>query len=74
MYGGSLIGIFTGSRQSRAVASKLKSAQERVLATGESGIGADDQTYRSGVHFQAWPILVSLATMELIAGVSYALR
>ena len=56
------------------MASKLKSAQERVLATGESGIGADDQTYRSGVHFQAWPILVSLATMELIAGVSYALR
>jgi hypothetical protein len=74
MYGESLIGTFTGSRQSRAVAIKLKEAQQRAAAAEESAVDEDDQEYRSSVRFQAWPFLASLAAMELITGVAYALH
>lgn len=74
MYGGSIIGMFTGSRQSRAVASKIKSAQARAVAAGGPDDDFGDQKYRSSVNFQAWPFVISLAATELVAGLSYALH
>jgi hypothetical protein len=74
MYGGSIIGMFTGSRQSRAVASKIKSAQARAAAAGGPDDALYDQNYRSRVNFQAWPFVIPLAAMELVAGLSYALH
>lgn len=73
-YGGSLIGMFTGSRQSRAVASAIKSAQARALAAGGPDDDFGDQKYRSGTNFQSLPFVISLAATELVAGLSYALR
>jgi hypothetical protein len=64
--------MFTGSRQSRAVASKIKNAQERAAAAGQSNDDSGDQAYRSSVNFQAWPFVISLAATELVAGPSYA--
>jgi len=74
MYGGSIIGMFTGSRQSRAVASKIKSAQAWAVAAGEPDDDFDDRSYRSSVNFQAWPFVISLAVTELVAGPSYTLH
>ncbi len=74
MYGGSIIGVFTGNRQSRAVASKIKSAQERAVSAGEPNDDDGNHEYRSSINFKAWPFVMSLAVTELVAGLSYALH
>jgi len=74
MYGGSIIGMFTGSRQSRAVAAKIMSAQEKSAVAGEPNDDSVGQIYRSGVNTQAWPFLIPLAAMELVTGLAYALH
>jgi hypothetical protein len=74
MYGGSIIGVFTGSRQSRAVASKIKSAQEGAVSAGESNDDGGIQEYHSSINFQPWPFVISLMVTELVAGISYALH
>jgi hypothetical protein len=73
-YGGSIIGLFTGNRQARAVAGKIASAQERSVAAGEPNDDHDNQRYRSGVNFQVLPIVIPLGTMKLVAGLSYVLH
>jgi hypothetical protein len=73
-YGGSIIGLFTGNCQARAVAGEIASAQERAAAAGEANDDYGNQRYRSGVNFQVLPIVIPLATMELFAGLSYVLH
>jgi len=74
MYGGSIIGAFTGSKQSRAVATQIKNAEKEVAAGGRLHDDSGNQEYRSGINLQVWPFLMVLALTELIAGLSYALR
>jgi Bacterial PH domain len=74
MYGGSIIGVLTGSRQSRAVASKIKSVQERAVSAGEPNDNDGNREYYSRTNFQPWPFVISLVVTELVAAFSYALR
>jgi hypothetical protein len=74
MYGGSIIGLFTGNQQSRAVASRIITARKRAAEAGEPNDERSNQIYRSSVNFQPLPIVIPLAAMELVAGLSYALH
>ena len=73
-YGGSIIGLFTGNRQARAVAGKIVSAQHGAVADGESNDGHANQSYSSGINFRALALVIPLAAMELVAGLSYVLH
>jgi hypothetical protein len=70
-YGGSIIGLFTGNRQARAVAEKIATAEEKAVGAGGPKDGYGNQAYSSGVNFRAMPIVIPLAAMELVAGLSY---
>ena len=70
-YGGSIIGLFTGNRQARAVAEKIATAGEKAFGAGGPKDGYGNQAYSSGVNFRALPIVIPLAAMELVAGLSY---
>ena len=70
-YGGSIIGLFTGNRQARAVAEKIATAEEKAVGAGGPKDGYGNQAYSSGVNFRALPIVIPLAAMELVAGLSY---
>lgn len=71
MYGGSLIGMFSGDKRSRAVAHQIRGAQDRA-ATGTPNDDDGNKSYHSSVNFQVLPIVAVLIATELVAGLSLA--
>ncbi|HEX4832071.1 MAG TPA: PH domain-containing protein [Trebonia sp.] len=84
MYGGSLLGLITGDKYTRAVAVRMRAAQATLLSESESesepgaGAGAGnagrESSYRCYLHVPWWPLAVILAANEAVAVVALALR
>jgi hypothetical protein len=66
MYGGSVIGSLLGYKYTRAVAARMRAAQDELAGTAEPTAGS--YVRRSG--FSPWPPLACLVIMEAIASLS----